>query len=78
MRLLELWKGVGAFDASNSHKVIDLLFVVIWSIHDYPILSTLVGRVTEGYYSCVYLDNNPYQRGSGKGVLYWASSFRSN
>ena len=43
MRLLELWKGVGAFDASNSHKVFDLLFVVIWSIHDYPILSTLVG-----------------------------------
>jgi hypothetical protein len=61
--LLELWKGVHAFD-SSSHKVFDLNVVVILSIHDYPILSTLVGRVMEGYYSYVNLDKNPCQRGS--------------
>ncbi|WVZ83966.1 hypothetical protein U9M48_031052 [Paspalum notatum var. saurae] len=56
--LLELWKGVRTMDALTG-KSFDLHAAVIWCIHDYPALSTLSGRVTKGYYACVYCDKNP-------------------
>ena len=39
---LELWKGVPTVDAL-SEKKFDLHAAVIWCIHDYPALSTLLG-----------------------------------
>jgi hypothetical protein len=56
--LLELWKGIPTFDALTE-KNFDLHAVVIWSIHDYPALSTFSGTVTRGYYACVHCDKKP-------------------
>lgn len=41
----------------DSHVV-----VILW-IHDCPIMSTLVGRVTKGYYACVSLDKVQTEQG---------------
>ena len=51
--LLALWTGIQTFDAFSG-KSFDLHTMVIWCIHDYPTLSTLLGRVTKGYYACVW------------------------
>jgi hypothetical protein len=59
--LQQLWKGVSTFDALSG-KDFDLHAIVIWCIHDYPALSTLLGRVTKGYYACVHCDKNPCSR----------------
>ena len=33
--------------------------VIIWCIHDYPVLGTMSGRMTHGYNACVHCDKNP-------------------
>jgi hypothetical protein len=48
--LLDLWKGVPAYDA-NTHKTFRLRAAVLWCIHDYPALSTLSGCTTKGYFA---------------------------
>ena len=40
--LIDLWKGVDAFDAISREKF-KLHAAVLWCIHDYPALSTLCG-----------------------------------
>jgi hypothetical protein len=40
--LLELWKGVSTYDACTGRKF-DLRAVVLWCIHDFPVLGTLFG-----------------------------------
>jgi hypothetical protein len=40
----------------------DLHAAVLWCIHDYPMLSTLLGRTTKGYYACIHYDKNPLSR----------------
>ena len=66
---LELWKGVPTVDAL-SEKKFDLHAAVIWCIHDYPALSTLSGRVTRGYYACVYCDKNPCSKRIRNKICY--------
>jgi hypothetical protein len=56
--LLNLWKGVSAYDA-NTGKMFKLHAAVLWCIHDYPALSTLSGRTTKGYYACTHCDKRP-------------------
>jgi hypothetical protein len=56
--LLDLWKGVPAYDA-NTRKIFRLRAAVIWCIHDYPALSTLSGRTTKGYFACTHCDKHP-------------------
>ena len=48
--LLELWKGVDAYDALT-RKMFNLRAAVLWCIYDYPALSTLSGRTTKGYFA---------------------------
>ena len=56
--LLELWKGVDAYDA-KTEKSFKLHATVLWCIHDYPTLSTLSGRTTKGYFACIHCDKDP-------------------
>jgi hypothetical protein len=67
--LQELWKGVPTFDALSGKKF-GLHAVVIWCIHDYPGLGTLLARVTRGYYACVSCDKNPCSRKIRNKVCY--------
>ena len=65
--LLALWTGVKTFNAFSG-KSFDQHTVVIWCIHDYPTLSTLLGRVTKGYYACVW--QNPCSRRIRNKICY--------
>jgi hypothetical protein len=56
--LLELWFGVRAYDGLSG-KMFNLHAVVLWCIHDYPALSTLLGRTTKGYFACIHCDKHP-------------------
>jgi hypothetical protein len=56
--LLDLWKGVPAYDA-NTRKTFHLRAAVLWCIHDYPALSTLSRRTTKGYFACTHCDKHP-------------------
>jgi hypothetical protein len=67
--LLELWKGVSTYDACTGRKF-DLRAVVLWCIHDYPALSTLSGRITKGYYACIYYDKDPLSRAIRNKLCY--------
>ena len=49
--LLELWKGVDAYDA-RTDKSFKLRAAVLWCIHNYPALITLSGSTTKGYFAC--------------------------
>ncbi|XP_051219303.1 uncharacterized protein [Lolium perenne] len=53
--LQELWKGVKSYDANSPDKF-DLRAAILWCIHDYPALHTLLGRATSGYQACVRCD----------------------
>jgi hypothetical protein len=55
--LLELSTGVSTYDTVSSKKF-DLHVAVLWCIHDYPVLRTLSGRTTKGYYACIHCDKN--------------------
>jgi hypothetical protein len=50
--LLELWSGVRAYDGFSG-KMFNLHVAVLWSIHDYPALSILLGR-TKKMIFCMY------------------------
>jgi hypothetical protein len=39
-------------------------------MHDYPALSTLSGRVTKGYFSCVRCDKDPCSRRLKNKICY--------
>jgi hypothetical protein len=67
--LQELWLGVSTFDAL-SRKYFNLHAVVIWCIHDYPALSTLSGRVTRRYYTCVHCDKDRCSRRIRNKIFY--------
>jgi hypothetical protein len=56
--LLELWSGVHAYDG-RSGKMFNLHATVLWSIHDYPTLSTILGHTTKGYFACIHCDKHP-------------------
>jgi hypothetical protein len=55
---LELWSGVRAYDGLSG-KMFNLRAAVLWCIHDYPALSTLLGHTTKGYFACIYCDKHP-------------------
>ena len=67
--LMDLWKGVDAFDAVSA-KEFKLHAVVLWCIHDYPALSTLCGRITRGYFACVHCDKDPCSRRLKNKICY--------
>jgi hypothetical protein len=67
--LLELWKGVSTYDAMTGKKF-DLRAAVLWCIHDYPALGTLSGRVTKGYYACIYCNKDPLSRSIRRKICY--------
>jgi hypothetical protein len=56
--LLELWTGVRTYDALSGKKF-NLRAAVLWCIHDYPALSTLLGRRTKGYFACIHCVKHP-------------------
>jgi hypothetical protein len=56
--LLELWSGVHAYDGLSG-KMFNLRAAVLWCIHDYPTLSTLLGHTTKGYFACIHCDKYP-------------------
>jgi hypothetical protein len=56
--LLELWSGVRAYDGLSG-KMFNLRAAVLWCIHDYPALSTLLGHTTQGYFVCIHCDKHP-------------------
>jgi hypothetical protein len=56
--LLELWSGVHAYDGLSG-KMFNLCATVLWCIHDYPALSTLLGRTTKGHFACIHCDKHP-------------------
>jgi hypothetical protein len=68
--LIELWKGVRAYDA-NTRKMFDLHAAVLWCIHDYPALSTLSGRTTKGYFACTHCDKHPLSYGLRSKIGYF-------
>ncbi|WVZ71512.1 hypothetical protein U9M48_020091 [Paspalum notatum var. saurae] len=68
--LLDLWKGVPAYDA-RSGKKFTLRAAVLWCIHDYPALSTLSGRTTKGYFACIHCDKHPLSYGLRNKIGYF-------
>jgi hypothetical protein len=68
--LIELWKGVRAYDA-NTRNMFDLHAAVLWCIHDYPALSTLSGRTTKGYFACIHCDKHPLSYGLRSKIGYF-------
>ena len=70
--LKELWKGVNTFHVlhRDNKKGFTLRATVLWCIHDFPALSTLLGRTTKGYYACIYYDKNPLSRSLRKKLGY--------
>ncbi|KAG8061269.1 hypothetical protein GUJ93_ZPchr0003g17402 [Zizania palustris] len=56
--LLELWTSVSAYDALSG-KMFKFRDAVLWCIHDYPTLSTLSGRTTKGYFTCIHCNKHP-------------------
>lgn len=56
--LLSLSSGVDTVDALTG-KDFKLRAAVLWCIHDYPALSTLSGRTTQGFFACLHCDKNP-------------------
>jgi hypothetical protein len=49
---------VRAYDGL-SDKMFNLCAAVLWCIHDYPALSTLLGHTTKGYFACIRCDKHP-------------------
>jgi hypothetical protein len=56
--LLELWSDVRAYDGLSG-KMFNLHAAVLWCIHDYPTLSTLLGCTTKEYFTCIHCDKHP-------------------
>jgi len=67
--LLKLWEGVRTYDALTGLKF-DLRAAVLWCIHDYPALGVLSGRITKGYYACIYCNRDPLSRSLRKKICY--------
>ena len=67
--LLKLWEGVRTYDAFTSSKF-DLHAAVLWCIHDYLALGVLSGRITKGYYACIYCNKDPLSRSLRKKICY--------
>ncbi|XP_066341736.1 uncharacterized protein [Miscanthus floridulus] len=67
--LLKLWEGVRTYDALTGLKF-DLCAAVLWCIHDYPALGVLLGRITKGYYACIYCNRDPLSRSLRKKICY--------
>ena len=67
--LLKLWEGVSTYDAFIGGKF-DLRAAVLWCIHDYPALGVLSGRITKGYYACIYCNKDPLSRSLRKKICY--------
>ena len=58
--LQQLWRGVLTRDLYSSPLAdFFLCAFIIWCIHDYPALGTMLGRTTHGYNACVRCDRNP-------------------
>jgi hypothetical protein len=54
--LLRLWICVRTYDALSG-KNFNLRAAVLWCVHDYPTLSTLLGRTTKGYFACTHCES---------------------
>lgn len=68
--LLELWTGVDTYDAITG-KSFKLCAAVLWCIHDYPVLSTLSGHTTKGYFACLHCDKDPLSYGLRSKIGYF-------
>jgi hypothetical protein len=55
---LKLWSGVRAYDGLGG-KMFNLRAAILWRIHDYPALSTLLGHTTKGYFACIHCNKHP-------------------
>ena len=72
--LQELWRGVPTFD-SFQNRSFNLHAAVLWCIHDYPACSTMPGRVTVGYATCLHCDKDPLSH-SMKGKICFIGHHR--
>ena len=68
--LLHLWTGVRTYDASSPEEKFNLRAAVIWSIHDFPALHTLSGRITAGYQACFHYDKDPCSKRIRSKICY--------
>jgi hypothetical protein len=68
--LLELWKGVPAYDALAC-KTFTLHATVLWCIHDYLALSTLSRHTTKGCFACTHCDKHPLSYGLRSKIGYF-------
>nr|XP_040254317.1 uncharacterized protein LOC120972841 [Aegilops tauschii subsp. strangulata] len=64
--LLHLWTGVPTYNALSPEEKFNLRAAIIWSIHDFPALHTLSGRITAGYKACVHCDKDPCSKRMSK------------
>lgn len=68
--LLQLWTGVPTYDALSPEEKFNLRAAIIWSIHDFPALHTLSGRITAGYQACVHCDKDPCSKRIRSKICY--------
>ena len=68
--LLQLWTGVPTYDALSLEEKFNLRAAIIWSIHDFPALHTLSGRITAGYQACVHCDKDPCSKRIRSKICY--------
>ena len=68
--LLQLWTGVPTYDALSPEEKFNLRAAIIWSIHDFPVLHTLCGRITTGYQACVHYDKDPCSKRIRSKICY--------
>ena len=68
--LLQLWTGVPTYNALSPEEKFNLRAAIIWSIHDFPALHTLSGRITAGYQACVHCDKDPCSKRIRSKIYY--------
>ena len=68
--LLQLWTGVPTYDALSPEEKFNLRDAVIWSIHYFPALHTLSGRIRAGYQACVHCDKDPCSKRIRSKICY--------
>ncbi|XP_073353738.1 uncharacterized protein [Aegilops tauschii subsp. strangulata] len=68
--LLQLWTGVPTYNALSPEEKFNLRAAIIWSIHDFPALHTLSGRIKVGYKAYVHCDKDPCSKRIRSKIYY--------